>query len=265
MYVYVRSRFRHGSQSAAHPSSPTPTNQSPVGLAHAWRAGGATMRNWSGRRRLSGESLPACSRRTATWRRPCAGRMRRSVRYRSRWTRCGKSSTIRARCVWRAAPRTFTISRYQGLQQAPAANAIASSSLQQMAVASCCQQSHSPSSDSLLPSSWLFTNFITKRPRQEAKLTEPQKGYVRFTTKALYVSECGYEGAPAAPAAAGGSGQRQAVSGRWSVATRPHPCQPSGAQHLSNSSLCSLEWRHDAMATFSNFLGEICSALRNVG
>ena len=220
------------------------------------------MRNWSGRRRLSGESLPACSRRTATSRRPCAGRMRRSVRYRSRWTRCGKSSTIRARCVWRAAPRTFTISRYQGLRTA---NAIASSSLQQMAVASCCQQSHSPSSDSLLPSSWLFTNFLTKRPRQEAKLTEPQKGYVRFTTKALYACECGYEGAPAAPAAAGGSGQRAAVSGSWSVATRPHPCQPSGAQHLSNSSLCSLEWRQSAMATFSNFLGEICSALRKVG
>ena len=125
-----------------------------------------------------------------------------------------------------------------------------------MAVASCCQQGHhSPcwtASDSLLLTSRLFTNFITKRPRQEAKLTELQKGYVRFTTSALYVSECGCEGAPAAPAAAGGSGQRQAVSGRWSVASHPHPSQPSGAQHLSNTSLSSLEWRQTAMATFSN-------------
>ena len=209
--------------------------------------------------------MPACSRRNGTWRRPFRSRMGRSAGCRSSWTRCGKSSTIRAHCVWRAAPRSSTILGYQRLRTA---RATVSSSLQQMAVASCCQQSHSPcwtASDRLLPSSWLFANFITKRPRQEAKLTEPQKGYVRFTTKALYVSECGYEGAPAAPAAAGGSGQRQAVSGRWSVATRPHPCQPSGAQHLSNSSLCSLEWRQAAMATFSNFLGEICSAFGNVG
>ena len=38
----------------------------------------------------------------------------------------------------------------------------------------------------------LFTNDMTKKPRAEAKLTEPQKAYVKFITKSFFESECGY-------------------------------------------------------------------------
>ena len=42
----------------------------------------------------------------------------------------------------------------------------------------------------------LFANDMTKRPREESKLTDPQKGYVKFITKALYESHCSYSTLP---------------------------------------------------------------------
>ena len=53
------------------------------------------------------------------------------------------------------------------------------------------------SNDSSLPNTvefWvrLFTNDMTKKPKEETKLTEPQKGYVKYITKSLYESDCGY-------------------------------------------------------------------------
>ena len=42
----------------------------------------------------------------------------------------------------------------------------------------------------------LFTYDMTKKPREESKLTEPQKGYVKFITKALYESPCSYSNLP---------------------------------------------------------------------
>ena len=58
------------------------------------------------------------------------------------------------------------------------------------------------SSDTSLPNTvefWvrLFANDITKEPKEEIRLTEPQKGYVKFITKALYESERGYTHLPA--------------------------------------------------------------------
>ena len=38
----------------------------------------------------------------------------------------------------------------------------------------------------------LFTNDMTKKPKEESKLTEPQKGFVKYITKSLYESDCGY-------------------------------------------------------------------------
>ena len=53
------------------------------------------------------------------------------------------------------------------------------------------------SNDSSLPNTvefWvrLFTNDMTKKPKEESKLTEPQKGFVKYITKSLYESDCGY-------------------------------------------------------------------------
>ena len=53
------------------------------------------------------------------------------------------------------------------------------------------------SNDSSLPNTvefWvrLFANDMTKKPKEETKLTEPQKGYVKYITKSLYESDCGY-------------------------------------------------------------------------
>ena len=53
------------------------------------------------------------------------------------------------------------------------------------------------SNDSSLPNTvefWvrLFTNDMTKKPKEETKLTEPQKGFVKYITKSLYESDCGY-------------------------------------------------------------------------
>ena len=38
----------------------------------------------------------------------------------------------------------------------------------------------------------LFTNDMTKKPKEETKLTEPQKGFVKYITKSLFESDCGY-------------------------------------------------------------------------
>ena len=42
----------------------------------------------------------------------------------------------------------------------------------------------------------LFTHDITKKPSAESKLTEPQRGYVRFITKVLYENENSYSNLP---------------------------------------------------------------------
>ena len=57
------------------------------------------------------------------------------------------------------------------------------------------------SNDASLPNTvefWvrLFTHDITKKPREESKLTDPQKGYVKYITKMLYESECSYTNLP---------------------------------------------------------------------